>query len=124
VLNKSDKQGVLTKETVGEFAHCVEISALTGAGMDDLRAAIEGLFVSGEIDYDTTPVLTGAHRHAMIHTAIACLEKAKEAVGVGLSPDVAALDLEMAAGELGRLDGRGVSEEVVDGIFSRFCVGK
>ena len=114
----------MKEDAVKGFANLVEISALTGAGMENLRATIEKLFVSGEIDYDTTPVLTGAHRHAMIHTAIECLAKAKDAVCMGLSPDVAALDLEMAAGELGRLDGRGVSEEVVDGIFSRFCVGK
>ena len=124
VCNKIDRESRLSKTLTADFAYRVDISALTGEGMDVLKSTIESLFVQGVIDYDNTPVLTGAHRYAMIQTAIELVLRAKEAVLAGLSPDVAALDLEMASGELGRLDGRGVSEAVVDSIFSRFCVGK
>ena len=124
ICNKIDCDSRLSLDITRDFAYRVDISALTGEGMDILKSTIEALFVEGVIDYDNTPVLTGAHRHAMISTAIDLVVRAKGAVMAGLSPDVAALDLEMAAGELGRLDGRGVSETVVDSIFSRFCVGK
>ncbi len=124
ICNKMDKESKIPPEIPASFAHSVEISALTGQGMEELKKLIERLFVEGSIDYDTTPVLTGAHRHAMIATAVELVVRASDAVLSGLSPDVAALDLEMASGELGRLDGRGVSEAVVDSIFSRFCVGK
>ncbi len=124
VCNKSDRQTAIPAEISEKFAHVVSISALTGEGIDTLKQKIEELFVVGIVDYDTTPILTGAHRHAMIATAIELVQKAKEAVRFGISPDMAALDLEMASAELGRLDGRAVSEEVVGSIFSRFCVGK
>ena len=124
VCNKSDKECGLLEQTIDCFENKVTVSAKTGEGLEELKAMIEGLFVSGKIDYDTTPILTGAHRHAMIVKTEALLESAKEAVLMGLSPDVAALDLENASAELGRLDGRAVGEEVVDSIFSRFCVGK
>lgn len=124
ICNKIDRDSKLSEDITRDFAYRADISALTGEGMDTLKNIIESLFVEGVIDYDNTPVLTGAHRHAMIITAIELMERARDAVLAGLSPDVAALDLEMASGELGRLDGRGVSEAVVDSIFSRFCVGK
>jgi len=124
VCNKSDCAVMIPQDLIKPFENRVEISALTGQGLDTLQKMIERLFVEGVIDYDHTPILTGAHRHAMIARAIELLQTAMLAVQNGLTPDMAALDLEMAAGELGRLDGRGVSEEVVDSIFSRFCVGK
>lgn len=124
ICNKSDKESVWQLDAVNCFEHILTLSAMTGQGLEQLRTLIEGLFVDGKIDYDTTPVLTGAHRHAMIVKTRQLLERAKEAVLLGLSPDVAALDLESASAELGRLDGREVGEEVVNSIFSRFCVGK
>lgn len=124
ICNKNDRRSVIAPEITEKFAHTVSISALTGQGIAELKKKIEDLFVSGVVDYDTTPILTGAHRHAMIETAIDLVKKARDAVDLGISPDMAALDLEMASAELGRLDGREVSEEVVGSIFSRFCVGK
>ena len=124
VCNKNDRHSAIPAEISEKFAHTLSVSALTGKGIDTLKQKIEELFVSGVVDYDTTPILTGAHRHAMIATAIDLVQKARDAVSFGISPDMAALDLEMASAELGRLDGRAVSEEVVGSIFSRFCVGK
>ncbi|MBE6672876.1 MAG: tRNA uridine-5-carboxymethylaminomethyl(34) synthesis GTPase MnmE [Ruminococcaceae bacterium] len=124
VCNKSDKESRLPSEAIACFSQRAVISAATGEGLDALRTMIEGLFVAGKIDYDQTPILTGAHRHAMIVKAKELLTRARDAVRMGMTPDVAALDLEGASAELGRLDGREVGEEVVDSIFSRFCVGK
>ena len=124
VCNKADEEMRFDESKIAGFPHRVTVSAKTGQGVDDLKHTIEELFVQGTIDYDKTPILTGAHRYSMIEKSIELVTQAKNAVEMGLSPDMAALDLEMASGELGKLDGRGVSEEVVDGIFSRFCVGK
>ena len=56
--------------------------------------------------------------------ALGYVSSALNALESGLTPDTAGLELESALTELSELDGRRVTEEIVDGIFHRFCVGK
>ena len=81
------------------------------------------MFIDGEIDYSCA-VLTNARQHAALSSARRYLDAALEALGSGFGADTAGLDLELAAGAVGELDGISVLTEVVDTIFARFCVGK
>ena len=123
VLNKSDLPSAVAPADLSGFGRAVRLSCLTGEGVDELKSLIERLFVTGEIDF-TRPVLTNARQKAALERADGFLAAALDALRAGATPDVAGLDLELAAGALGEADGRAVSEEVVNGIFSRFCVGK
>ena len=69
----------------------------------------------------------GVHIRLTNHSTPKALEyvkSAKETISSGLTSDMAGLDLEAALSELSEFDGRRVTEDIVDGIFHRFCVGK
>ncbi|MBQ9115892.1 MAG: tRNA uridine-5-carboxymethylaminomethyl(34) synthesis GTPase MnmE [Clostridia bacterium] len=93
-------------------------------GIDSLKSAIEELFVSGEIDYNSVAVVSNARQYNAMKTAFDAVNRAKNALEEGFSPDVCGLDLETALACLGEIDGRGVTETVTEDIFHRFCVGK
>ena len=99
-------------------------AARTGDGLDKLHALIGELFDAGRIDFDSQAVLLNARQNAAASRAKASIESALEAIKAGLPLDTAGLDLEAALGALGELDARQVGEDVVNAVFSRFCVGK
>lgn len=123
VLNKSDLESVTTAADFADFPHTVTLSCESGEGIDSLRDTVEGMFIDGAIDYSQA-VITNARQHAALSSARNYLTAALDAVNSGMSADIAGLDLELAAGAVGELDGISVLTEVVDTIFARFCVGK
>lgn len=124
VFNKSDLSHKESTYPLPESWKPVYVSAVTGEGFDALYSRISTLFVSESIDYDTTPVITNARQNAALSAACGHIRSAECALESGFTQDVAGLDLEMALGKLGELDGRAVTGEITDCIFSRFCVGK
>lgn len=127
LVNKSDiTQGESERiASLGSaFDAVIPISAMTGEGIDRLRAKIEALYAEGEIDYDTTAILANARQKGALDRALAGVRSALDALSGGFTPDVAGLDLEEAMAALSEADGRAVSSDIVDSIFHRFCVGK
>ncbi len=125
VINKSDLPPHDDIARIrARFGHTVSVSCKSGEGMEKLIAEIEGLFLEGEIDYDSTAVITGARQYAALCSACECVEKAADALENGMTQDMAGLDIEAALSKLGEIDGRTVTGEIVDNIFHRFCVGK
>ena len=69
-------------------------------------------------------VIIGARQSSAIEGAVIALEEGLNAALMGFGEDICAMYLESALSSVSELDGRSVSEEIVDGIFSKFCVGK
>ena len=109
-------------EGISAPAAVISLSARTGAGLEDLAAAVEKLFPAGE----TAPgqILTNARQEEAASRALAAVSRAREALAAGLTPDAALTDGEDALSALGELTGRTVREDMVERIFERFCVGK
>lgn len=126
VLNKSDiSTGNFDRGLIeGKFAHTVELSAKNGNGTDTLTDIIQSMFINGEIDYDNQAIVLNARQNASASRARDFVRVAIKSLGCGFTSDTAGLDLEAALSELSELDGRRVTEEIVDSIFHRFCVGK
>jgi tRNA modification GTPase len=104
-----------------EWLSCVETSATTGAGLDALRDAIARAL--GE-DGEERAVPVGArHREALVQAAVG-LDAAARLLGRGEPAEVAAVEARRALDGLGRVTGETVDLEVLDAIFSRFCIGK
>lgn len=122
VLNKCDLAPAALPD-LSRFTRTVRVSCVTGEGRDRLTSVIEEMFIDGDIDYSSATV-TNARQKAALDRARAFVASAAQAMSSGATADVAGLDLELAAAAVGEVDGRSVSEEVVDGIFSRFCIGK
>lgn len=100
------------------------ISAATGAGKQALLDRITALYDDGKIDLRGDAVVSNSRQYADICTAVHHIDEALSSLAVGMTEDVAGTDLELALSALGSVDGRTVTEDVVNGIFSRFCVGK
>jgi tRNA modification GTPase len=122
VLNKSDRGAVTLSLPLD--VEPISVSAVTGEGFDCLSDRISTLYVDEKLDYDTTPILSGARQYTSAMAALEHLNAAHEALTIGFTQDVAGMDLELALARLREVDGRGVSEEITDRIFHRFCVGK
>ncbi len=130
VLNKNDlarKFDVSKLKNCG-FSDIVEICAQnedsTTNGIDNLKEIICSLYVDGEIDYSKNAVLTNARQNAAVSRALEYTRAAIRQLESGFTSDTAGFDIEAALSELSELDGRKISEEIIDGIFHRFCVGK
>lgn len=129
LLNKSDIYGSESEEALREsllhdgiFSHCIAFSAKSGEGLDELvKIAAD---ICGAADCEgAEAVITSARQSAMLKSAADILLDARVSLN-GFTQDVAGMQIEEAMGILAELDGRQASAEIVDEIFSHFCVGK
>ncbi len=111
-------------DNVGLLGMPVYLSAATGAGKQALLDRITALYDDGKINLRGDAVVSNSRQYADICTAVHHIDEALSSLAVGMTEDVAGTDLELALSALGSVDGRTVTEDVVNGIFSRFCVGK
>lgn len=127
VVNKSDLPLKVTSDDIKarvEVDATVELSSITGEGYDNLADVISAFYIDGSLDFGSDAIITGARQFAAVDGALQRIENALRALEMGMTADIIGLDLEAALSKLGELDGRSVSEEVVDSIFRNFCVGK
>ncbi|MCT0206419.1 tRNA uridine-5-carboxymethylaminomethyl(34) synthesis GTPase MnmE [Synechococcus sp. CS-1332] len=103
-------------------APVVAISALTGAGRDDLVAALLGL--CGVSELQGLQVALNGRQRELAAAAATSLARSMEAADQGLPWDFWTIDLRGAIAGLGAITGEEVTEAVLERIFSRFCIGK
>ncbi len=104
-------------------AAVISLSNLTGEGLDKLEEAISALFPAGS-HADGGTLLTDLRQEEAVRRAREAVCRAREALEAGFTPDAILTDAEEALEAIGELTGRTAREEIVDRIFSRFCVGK
>ena len=100
----------------------VEISSVTGEGIDALGAKIKELFPLPQVP--AGEILTNARQAEAVKRALEFLSSARDAMASGCTPDIVLTEAEGAMQALGELTGRTVREDVTNTIFERFCVGK
>jgi tRNA modification GTPase len=101
----------------------VAVSAATGGGLVELRAAV--VRVVGAADIDAGAPLVTSVRHAeALRDAAQALAHARETLAAGLPTELVAVDAHGALSALGVITGETAREEVIAGIFARFCIGK
>ncbi len=128
LLNKLDKWGDNSPmsealKTEG-MTDAIAISAESGEGMDRLRQMVEDRFTDGDIDLRYDAVVADARQHAALSRAGEALSEVITEMQAGYELDVCCIDAERAMSELGEINGRNVSEDIVSSIFHKFCVGK
>nr|WP_325258363.1 tRNA uridine-5-carboxymethylaminomethyl(34) synthesis GTPase MnmE [uncultured Oscillibacter sp.] len=101
----------------------VSLSSVTGEGLEDLEKAVTALFPAGDPG-EAGSLLTDQRQEDAARRALEAVRRALEALEGGLTPDAVLTDGEAALDALGELTGRTAREEIVERIFSRFCVGK
>lgn len=116
VYNKCDINGFAIPRKMNTYA----VSALTNEGIDDLRHAIAGLYKDNKVNGGE--IITTERHISALYQAKLALESA--IVSTNDTIDCTLIDLRNAYDVLGEITGRTVKEDVVNAIFSRFCVGK
>lgn len=102
----------------------LEISAKTGAGLEELKKTILGLSVSAERPETDEAMIINLRHKLAVERALGNIQTALKSLTVGLSPEFAAFDLREAIDHLDEITGRKISDEILDKIFSSFCIGK
>ena len=127
VLNKRDlpvKTNVKSLSKPLDGHRVVSISALTGEGIEDLHLAIRDLILLGGGE-DTTASIAPNLRHTLaLSAAFESFQKALQNLRTDSPVEIIAADLTEGLGALGEITGEQSSDELLDTIFSRFCVGK
>jgi tRNA modification GTPase len=122
VVNKSD-QGVVSLPEPFSGLRSVAVSAKNGDGLETLKSSITDLFsVGGEVS-ESTLVSDRRHRQALLQANDA-LDRFSSSVDAGEEPELLAIDLREALQALGEITGETTPDEILDQIFSRFCIGK
>jgi len=116
-----DEEEVLRTRVAGEV---VRTSALTGEGTGELRAALARVVMQGRLDASAADCLFNARQRQAVRRALRSLRRSQDAVRGGLGYEFAALDLGEASEALSEVTGHVGAQDVLDRIFSQFCIGK
>lgn len=122
VINKADLPQKIEIDRLNACADVLcPLSAKSGLGVAALCGALVGKFEKSEISGES--YLTNPRQKDAVRRAIDAVRRAREA-SRNLTADVVCTDIETACETLGEITGQSASEEIINGIFSRFCVGK
>ncbi len=123
ILNKSDISNTPTDKMFEGYT-TISLSAKTGAGLEELSSAIEKMFKLGEIRAKDNNAITNLRHKEALSAAYNSISAATTALDNNIPCDMVSIDLTDCASHLGEITGKTVSDEIVDKIFSRFCLGK
>ena len=127
LVNKSDLGGAAYMDKVRSAANgapVIEISAVTGDGIDELTERIREIYHLDFAADGSSAVITNMRHKTALIKAESALTRAAEAIATGMPSDIASIDINEAIDALGEITGETVSDSVVTEIFHNFCVGK
>lgn len=127
LLNKADLNSVLT-ENDAKFKEITEnvikISALNGVGLEKLYNLISKMFSLEEINVDNDVIVTNLRHKNLISKAIENVKKAKNTIQENMPIDIIAIFIKDILEDLGNITGEVVTDDIINEIFSKFCLGK
>ena len=127
LLNKADLNSVLNEndERLKEITgNVLKISALNGEGLEKLYALISKMFSLEEINVDNDVIITNLRHKNLISKAIENVKKAKNTVEENMPIDIIAIFIKDILEDLGNITGEIVTDDIINEIFSKFCLGK
>ena len=133
ILNKADQDHVISEEQIREKAaekeveeiyRIISLSAKSGAGLGALEEAIKEMVFAGKISCRESIMVSDARQADIIRQALVLLDQTRVTLMTGMSEDFVVIDLRSAWEKLGEITGETLGEDIIDEIFSRFCIGK
>ncbi len=127
VANKNDLPAAITAADLVQLlpgAKVVHTSMQTGAGLMELEVAIERAILGNRVYASDALLVTNPRHQEALHRAAGHLKDAIEGLERRLPADLLVVHLEAALNALGEITGETVSDELLEAIFSQFCVGK
>ena len=126
LLNKSDLDVVTSKEEVEKYLEktIISISAKESTGINDLENTIKEMFFHGEVSFNDEVYITNIRHKNSLQDALDSLNLVVQSIEDGMPEDFYSIDLMSAYESLGKMIGESVEDDLVNEIFSKFCMGK
>lgn len=127
VVNKCDlaaTNAVELETTLGSYAPALTVSALTGQGIEALKQAIYQRLVSATDFKAEDAIITNERHYAALEQALASLREAEQDLARGFTEEIALANLHQALRQLGIITGETLIGDIINQIFSTFCIGK
>lgn len=126
IYNKTDLASAVDMGSLREKtgSQVIPVSVVEETGIEDLEKSIREMFFQGEISFDDEVYITNARHKTALEEAEKSLEMVTESIEAGMPEDFFSIDLMGAYEALGKILGESLGEDLVNEIFSKFCVGK
>ena len=125
VLNKEDLQPAFATEELQSYGlPLLSISASTGAGMGELKDAMLSLALKQGLMAAQSALLANTRHIELVRQSREALQRALDTIEAGMPVDCAIVDIREAWELLGSITGDTVHDDIIEEIFSRFCLGK
>lgn len=127
LLNKSDLTPVTTDTLLQEKIkphRLISVSARKGLGMEELEQCVKEMFYQGEISFNDQVYITNIRQKNLLITSLESLKQLENSICMDMPEDFFSIDLMNAYEDLGEITGEKVGEDLVNEIFSKFCMGK
>lgn len=127
IINKIDLKSILQEDDprFKEISqHILKISALNAIGIEQLYQEITDLFQLNEINLDNEIMVTNIRHKNLITKSIHHIKKTKEDITKKMPLDIIAISIKDILEDLGNITGEMVSEDIINEIFAKFCLGK
>ena len=126
LLNKSDLDQVIVQSDLETITNktVIPISAKNNFGIDKLESEISSMFFSSKINFNDQVVITNLRHKNCLLNADKALHEVLNSINADMPEDFYTIDLMRAYEELGYILGEEVSEDLINEIFSKFCMGK
>ena len=102
----------------------VDVCCLSGQGIEVLKNAIKELVWSGEIKAEMLQVMINSRHQDALNRARAATRRTIDALRANATLELVAMDLRIAVNAVGEIVGKTATEDLLDSIFSQFCIGK
>ena len=127
ILNKMDLKSKIDENDAkikSVKAPIIKISALNNIGIEKIYEEISNLFNLNQINLDNDFLITNVRHKDLITKAISNVEKAKESIANQMPIDITAISIKDILEDLSSITGEVVTDDIIDEIFSKFCLGK
>lgn len=126
LFNKSDLTAIIDKDIVKTELpwKSITFSTETKEGLKELESYIRDVFLKGDISYNNQVYITSLRHKETVEKGLACLRQVLQSISDGMPEDFYTIDMMDAYRHLGLINGETASEDLVNKIFSEFCMGK
>ena len=126
LLNKSDLETKTTPEDIAQYLDkpVLLISARERRGIEELEHTIEDMFFFGKITFNDEIYITNIRHKNALANAAGDLQMLLQSIDDGMPEDFFTIDMMSAYEELGTIIGESAGEDLINEIFSKFCMGK
>lgn len=127
ILNKIDLPTIVQPQTLIDHCpkvHIVQTAITENKGIDALKTAIRDELLSGELVIGESPIVTNARHQDALRRVQTAIDDVIASLENGMPPDLVSVDLRIGLDALGDIVGKTTTEDILDRIFSQFCVGK